>query len=250
MLCVAASLAQRWGTVARHNQPADTPRTMTLAITGASGKTGWRLADEALRRGQSVRAILRPGSQLPAELEGRPGLEVVRLELGDRAALVQALDGCEALVIATGARPSIDLAGPLKVDALAIRDQIAACHSAGVKRVVLVSSLCAGRWLHPLNLFGLILVWKRLGEQWLERSGLDWTIVRPGGLSEDDSRAEREGIVYSGPDTQESDSIPRRLVAWVCLDALATAQAIGRIIEITSSSQQPARSLEGWLAEA
>jgi uncharacterized protein YbjT (DUF2867 family) len=221
---------------------------MTLAITGASGKTGWRIADEALKRGQAVRAIVRPGSVLPTALQGRDQLEVLRLELGDAAGLRQALQGCNALVIATGARPSIDLAGPLKVDALAIRDQLAACKVAGVGRVVLVSSLCAGRWLHPLNLFGLILVWKRLGEQWLEASGLDWTIVRPGGLSEDDSRAESEGIVYSGPDTQESDSIPRRLVARVCLDALETTASIGRIIEVTSSGSQPRTSLQQWLS--
>lgn len=220
---------------------------MTLAITGASGKTGWRIADEALRRGQSVRAILRPASQLPAELSDRQGLEVVRTELSDRTALQAALTGCTALVIATGARPSIDLAGPLKVDALAIRDQINACKAAGVDRVVLVSSLCAGRWLHPLNLFGLILVWKRLGEQWLEHSGLNWTIVRPGGLSEDDSRAEREGVLYSGPDQQESDSIPRRLVARVCLEALATAESNGRIVEITSSAAHPPTGLQSWL---
>jgi uncharacterized protein YbjT (DUF2867 family) len=221
---------------------------MTLAITGASGKTGWRIADEALQRGQAVRAIVRPGSVLPTALQNRDQLEVVRLELGDAAALQQALQGCEALVIATGARPSVDLAGPLKVDALAIRDQLAACKAAGVGRVVLVSSLCAGRWLHPLNLFGLILVWKRLGEQWLEASGLDWTIVRPGGLSEDDSRAASEGVVYSGPDTQESNSIPRRLVARVCLDALTTPAAIGRIIEVTSAPDQPVQSLDHWLA--
>ena len=150
-------------------------------------------------------------------------------------------------MIATGARPSIDLAGPLKVDALAMRDQIAACKAVGLQRVVLVSSLCAGRWLHPLNLFGLILVWKRLGEQWLEQSGLAWTIVRPGGLSEDDSRAEREGIVYTDADQQESNSIPRRLVARICLDALATPTSIGHIIEVTSSSEQPSLSLETWL---
>ena len=229
---------------------------MTLAITGASGKTGWRIADEALRHGQRVRAILRPGSTLPPELVphaepgagGEASLTVIRTELGDADALRQALSGCDALVIATGARPSIDLAGPLKVDALAIRDQIAACKAAGVQRVVLVSSLCAGRWLHPLNLFGLILVWKRLGEQWLEQSGLQWTIVRPGGLSEDDSRAEREGVIYSGPDVQESDSIPRRLVAQVCLEALNTPAAVGRIVEITSSAAQAPQPLGAWLA--
>jgi uncharacterized protein YbjT (DUF2867 family) len=223
---------------------------MTLAITGASGKTGWRIADEALRRGLRVRAILRPGSVLPSALDGRDQLELVRLELGDAAGLQAALRGCDALVIATGARPSIDLAGPLKVDALAIRDQIAACKAAGLQRVVLVSSLCAGRWLHPLNLFGLILVWKRLGEQWLEQSGLAWTIVRPGGLSEDDSRAEREGVVFTRADQQESNSIPRRLVARVCLEALETEDSVGQIIEITSDPAQAGSTLGQWLARA
>jgi uncharacterized protein YbjT (DUF2867 family) len=96
----------------------------------------------------------------------------------------------------------------------------------------------------------LILVWKRLGERWLEESGLDWTVVRPGGLSEDDSRSEREGVVYSGPNQQESSSLPRRLVARVCLEALETPAASGRIIEITSAPGLPQQDLERWLATA
>jgi len=115
---------------------------------------------------------------------------------------------------------------------------------------VLVSSLCAGRWTHPLNLFGLILVWKRLGERWLEQSGLEWTVVRPGGLSEDDSRSEREGVLFSGPDQQSSNSIPRQLVARVCLDAVASPEAVGRIVEITSNAAQPQQSLGAWLSTA
>lgn len=218
-----------------------------IAVTGASGKTGWRVVQEALGRGWRVKAILRPGSVVPA---GLAGAELVRLELGDSAALNAALEGCDALVIATGARPSIDLSGPLKVDALAIRSQIAACRTAGLKRVVLVSSLCSGRLFHPLNLFGLILVWKGVGERWLAASGLDWTVVRPGGLKETEDGLEAEGIRFSGPDQQESDSIPRRLVARVCLDAVESPAAIGRIIEITSSPEQPPVSLEGWLAAA
>jgi len=221
-----------------------------VAVTGASGKTGWRVVDEALRQGLAVRAIVRPGSVLPpalAEAEQQGRLELRRLDLGATEALHAALTGCEALVIATGARPSVNLAGPLQVDAFGVRDQISACLAVGLKRVVLVSSLCAGRWQHPLNLFGLILVWKRLGERWLEQSGLDWTVVRPGGLSEDDSRSEREGVVFSGPDQQESNSIPRRLVARVCLEALSTPAAIGQILEITSSPSQPAKPLSQWL---
>jgi len=218
-----------------------------LAVTGASGKTGWRVVEEALGRGWRVKAILRPGSEVPP---GLAGAELVRLELGDTEALAAALEGCDALVIATGARPSVDLAGPLKVDALAMRPQIDACKAAGVKRVVLVSSLCSGRWLHPLNLFGLILVWKGVGERWLAASGLEWTVVRPGGLKETEEGIEAEGIRFSGPDEQESDSIPRRLVARVCLDAVQSPAAIGRIIEITSSPEQPAVPLAEWLASS
>jgi uncharacterized protein YbjT (DUF2867 family) len=223
--------------------------TSVLAVTGASGKTGWRVVQEALRQGLQVRALVRPGSQLPAGIEGA---EVVRLKLGDTEALHQALSGCDALVIATGARPSVDLSGPLQVDALGVRQQIAACKAVGLERVVLVSSLCAGRWRHPLNLFGLILVWKRVGERWLEQSDLRWTVIRPGGLSEREEGLEpgqeREGVVYSGADQQESNSIPRRLVARVCLEALRNPAAEGRIIEITSSPQQPPQPLDIWLA--
>lgn len=216
-----------------------------LAVSGASGKTGWRVAQEALARGFQVRALLRPDAVAP---EGLAGAEIVRLELDDAPALRQALEGCQALVIATGARPSVDPLGPMKVDALAVRSQIAACKETGVDRVVLVSSLCSGRWIHPLNLFWLVLVWKGVGERWLQDSGLRWTVVRPGGLKETEEGLESEGVVYSGPNQQESQSIPRRLVAKVCLEALDTPAAEGRIIEITSRQGQPQQSLAQWLA--
>jgi len=223
-----------------------------LAVSGASGKTGWRIVEEALQRGQIVRALVRPNSILPpaliqAELDGR--LEVHRIDLGSLETLMHALKGCTALIIATGARPSINLFGPLQVDAFGDQSQLHACASVGLRRVVLVSSLCAGRWLHPLNLFGLILVWKRVGEMGLERSGLNWTVVRPGGLSEDDSRAEREGVLFTSADQQQSNSIPRRLVARVCLDVLQQPETDGRILEITSSPSRPMQTVGEWLTE-
>jgi uncharacterized protein YbjT (DUF2867 family) len=220
---------------------------MRIAVTGASGKTGWRVVDEALLRGNQVVPILRPDSQVPQALaDGK--VEIKRLDLANQAALVAALSGCDALVIATGARPSLDLAGPLKVDALGIRAQISACKKAGVERVVLVSSLCSGRFFHPLNLFGLILLWKRLGERWLAASGLKWTIVRPGGLKEAEEQLELQGIRFTDADQQESSSIPRRLVAKVCLDAIELPAAVGRILEITSAADVVPQALGDWLA--
>jgi uncharacterized protein YbjT (DUF2867 family) len=218
---------------------------MQIAVTGASGKTGSRVVEEAVARGWEVKAILRPPSNRPERLAGA---DVVRLELSDRPALSQALKGCDALVIATGARPSPDLFGPLKVDALAIRSQIEACRAAGVPRVLLVSSLCSGRFWHPLNLFGLILTWKGVGERWLADSGLQWTVVRPGGLKESEANLEAEGIRYSLAGQQESGSIPRRLVARVCIEALETPASINRVIEITSGAGLSQQDLDRWLA--
>jgi uncharacterized protein YbjT (DUF2867 family) len=166
----------------------------TIAISGASGKTGYRIAEQLLQRGDQPRLLLRPASLLPESLQG---CDQRRLELSDAVALDDALTGVDGLVIATGARPSLDLSGPMRVDAWGVQRQVESCRRVGVRRVLLVSSLCAGRWRHPLNLFGLILVWKRVGERALERSGLDWTVIRPGGLSEREDGLESEGILWT-----------------------------------------------------
>tara|TARA_B100000700_G_scaffold328900_2_gene448344 strand:- start:117 stop:785 length:669 start_codon:yes stop_codon:yes gene_type:complete len=209
---------------------------MKVAITGASGKTGFRVAEEAILAGYQVRLIVRPQSQIPDSIKG-----CERYVLSDMngVTLDYALKGCESLVIATGARPSIDLTGPAKVDALGIQKQVKSCQRQKLKRVVLVSSLCAGKLFHPLNLFGLILIWKRLGEKFLQKSGLNWTVIRPGGLNENESNIKKQNILFSGEKTQEEGSIPRRLVAKSCIDALKTKDSIKKIIEITSNEKNP-----------
>ena len=212
----------------------------TIAVSGASGKTGFRIAEELLAVGDHVRLLLRPQSVVPESLRKA---DQIRLNFSDSLALDSALRGVDGLVIATGARPSLDLLSPMRVDAWGVRLQVESCLRVGVSRVVLVSSLCAGRWRHPLNLFGLILVWKRVGEQALERIGLDWTVIRPGGLSEREENLDQERIRWTGPDQQESDSIPRRLVARACVDALKTPASIGRVLEITSSADHPGQTL-------
>ena len=217
----------------------------TIAVSGASGKTGFRIAEEILAAGDQARLLLRPESTIPASLQE---CEQHRLNLMDVEALDASLRGVDALVIATGARPSVDLLGPMKVDAWGVKLQVESSQRVGVKRVVLVSSLCAGHWRHMLNLFGLILVWKRVGEQALETSGLDWTVIRPGGLSEREEGLEQEGVLWTGADQQTSNSIPRRLVARCCLEAVNTPASIGKILEITSSADQPVLSLNQAMA--
>ena len=208
---------------------------MKIAITGASGKTGYRVAEEAISAGYEVRLIVRSQSEIPDSIRS-----CERYVLSDMNGITldYALKDCECLLIATGARPSVDLTGPAKVDYLNIQKQVESCKRQNLKRVVLVSSLCAGKLIHPLNLFGLILIWKRLGEISLQKSGLEWTVIRPGGLNENET-IKTQNIMYSGEKTQEEGSIPRRLVAKSCIEALKTKDSIEKIIEITSSEKNP-----------
>ena len=96
----------------------------TIAITGASGKTGFRIAEELMAGGDRPRLLVRSSSVIPNTLMNA---EQVRLSLQDPTALDSALKGVDALVIATGARPSLDLLGPMRVDAWGVRSQVESC---------------------------------------------------------------------------------------------------------------------------
>ena len=205
---------------------------MKIAITGASGKTGYRISEEALKKGFKVRQIIRKNSKVSDKLKS---LETLRVSLGNKEELDKALKDIDALIIATGARASLDLTGPAKVDALGVFRQLESCKRLGIKRVILVSSLCTGKLFHPLNLFGLILIWKKIGENLLRNSSFEWTIIRPGGLKENED-IKLENINYSKEDTQINGSIPRRLVAKCCIDSLKNDASINKIIEVTSSN--------------
>ena len=206
---------------------------MKIAISGASGKTGFRIAEEAIKSGFKISQIVRKDSIVPENLRDA---ETFRISLNDDKALDKALKNVDVLIIATGARASIDLTGPARVDALGVSKQLESCKRVGLKRVILVSSLCTGKWLHPLNLFGLILIWKKVGENLLKNTFFDWTIIRPGGLKEDEI-IDDQNILYSSIDTQTEGSIPRRLVAKCCIDAIKNKNSINKTIEITSSKE-------------
>ena len=206
---------------------------MKIAISGASGKTGYRIVEEAKKKNIKIRQIVRINSTVKDSLKD---VETCRLSLNDNQKLDDALKNTDALVIATGARASLDLTGPAKVDALGVYRQLESCKRVGIRRVILVSSLCTGKIVHPLNLFGLILIWKKIGENYLKESYFDWTIIRPGGLKEDEI-FDKQNILYSAMDTQKEGSIPRRLVAKTCIEALNCKDSINKTIEITSSQQ-------------
>tara|TARA_Y100001968_G_C19437594_1_gene760645 strand:- start:1507 stop:2181 length:675 start_codon:yes stop_codon:yes gene_type:complete len=214
---------------------------MKIAISGASGKTGYRIAEEAIKENHEVRLLVRKNSKLPESLNK---CKKYIIDLNKDNTFEKPLKDINCLIIATGARPSIDLTGPARIDAFGVKTQVDCCKKNNVKRIILVSSLCAGRFIHPLNLFGLILYWKRIGEKSLENSGLDWTVIRPGGLTEEENNLKNQNILYTSADMQEDASIPRRLVAKTCIEALKTVESIGKIIEVTSGSEVKANNMK------
>ena len=69
---------------------------MKIAITGASGKTGYRVTEEALKKGIKVKQIVRKNSKLPENLKNT---ETIRISLENKGALDKALENVDALII-------------------------------------------------------------------------------------------------------------------------------------------------------
>jgi uncharacterized protein YbjT (DUF2867 family) len=116
-----------------------------------------------------------------------------------------------------------------------------------IEHFVLVSSLCVSQFFHPLNLFWLILYWKKQAEKYIQSSGIPYTIVRPGGLKEEDNS---DNILISNADSLTEGSIPRIKVAQVCVAALSQTQAKSKIFEIVSSPEAEAKSWSQLFADA
>ncbi|MBF2007397.1 NAD(P)H-binding protein [Chlorogloeopsis fritschii PCC 9212] len=210
---------------------------MKAFVAGATGETGRRIVEELIARSIPVRALVRDiqkaRSILPAEVE------LVQGDVLDRQSLTAALGDCTVLLCATGAKPSFDPTGPYKVDYEGTKNLVDAAKAKGIEHFVLVSSLAASQFFHPLNLFWLILVWKKQAEEYIQKSGLTYTIVRPGGLKNEDNS---NHIVMQSADTLFEGSIPRQKVAQVCVEALFEPTARNKIVEIVAKPDAAVKS--------
>lgn len=210
---------------------------MKAFVAGATGETGRRIVQELVARNIPVRALVRDPEKARAILP--PEAELVMGDVLQTESLNTALGDSTVVLCATGAKPSFDPTGPYKVDFEGTKNLVDAAKSKGIEHFVLVSSLCTSQLFHPLNLFWLILVWKKQAEEYIQKSGLTYTIVRPGGLKNEDNT---DSIVMQGADTLFDGSIPRQKVAQVCVESLFESAARNKIVEIVAKSEAPAKS--------
>lgn len=212
---------------------------MKAFVAGATGQTGRRIVLECVKRQIPVRAMVRNLEKGREILP--PEAELVTGDVLNPESLREAIGDSTVVLCATGASPSFDITGPYKVDFEGTKNLADAAKAKGIEHFVLVTSLCVSQLFHPLNLFWLILVWKKQAEEYLMKSGLTYTIVRPGGLlnEENDDR-----VVMSGADTLFDGRIPRTKVAQVCVEALYQPAARNKIVEVVAKTEAPEKSFE------
>ncbi|MEH2241401.1 NAD(P)H-binding protein [Nostoc sp.] len=212
---------------------------MKAFVAGATGETGRRIVQELIARNIPVRALVRDIEKARGILS--PEAELVVGDVLQPESLTAALGDSTVLLVATGAKPSFDPTGPYKVDFEGTKNLVNAAKVKGIEHFVFVSSLCTSQLFHPLNLFWLILVWKKQAEEYIQKSGLTYTIVRPGGLKNEDNP---DAIVMQSADTLFDGSIPRQKVAQVAVEALLEADARNKLVEIVAKPEAASKSFK------
>jgi putative NADH-flavin reductase len=158
---------------------------MKIALFGATGGTGRALLAQALERGDEVRALVRDPGKLDVS---DPGLTVIAGDVLDPTAVADCLAGTDAVACILGTKP-----GQEPIESRGTNVILEQMQASGPRRLVVVSSMGVGDSIDQVALaFRLIMQMtlkrimedKERQEQLVMASDLDWTIVRPGGLTD------------------------------------------------------------------
>ncbi|MEM1261282.1 MAG: NAD(P)H-binding protein [Pseudomonadota bacterium] len=208
---------------------------MKLCIFGATGKTGLLAVEQALQRGDEVVAVVRTPEKLAA-FQGR--VSIVTAQLTDGPTMATAISGCNAVLLTLG---TVDRK-PNTVLSEGTRRIVAAMREGDCRRLVAVTSLGCGDSLGKVKpwLFRELIV-KRVGKEiWADKdrqeaiiqsSDLDYTILRPGGLS-DDKGAERYAVLDQAADVPKSPRLNRSDLAAEMLKVVDDTASYGKILSI------------------
>ncbi|MDT8910387.1 NAD(P)H-binding protein [Amycolatopsis sp. PS_44_ISF1] len=204
---------------------------MRVVIAGGHGQIALRLEKLLSERGDQAVGIVRNADHEPELLAVGAETVVLDLEKSDVDAVAAVLEGADAAVFAAGAGPGSGEARKDTVDRGAAALFADAAERAGVRRFIQVGSMGAD---HPDAPgidpgFAVYLRAKKAAEDDLRARDLDWTILRPGTLTDDSGT----GLVKIADHTGRG-TVPREDVAAVIaglLDAPATAR---RTLELIS----------------
>ncbi|AQX54852.1 SDR family oxidoreductase [Priestia flexa] len=158
---------------------------MKVLVIGANGQIGQKVVRLLHANEQyTVRAMVRKEEQL--EKLKNENIEAVYASLeGTVKELEAAMKGCDAVVFTAGSGGSTGSDKTLLIDLDGAAKSIEAAENVGVNRFIMVSALQAHHrenWNENLKPY---YVAKHYADKILEASSLDYTIIRPGGLTND-----------------------------------------------------------------
>ncbi|PRW59141.1 nad-dependent epimerase dehydratase isoform B [Chlorella sorokiniana] len=207
-----------------------------VVVLGAGGRTGAACVSRLEELGKEVRAVVRDPAKYASTLGGKKGVELVAGDVADVQSLRGTLQGASGVIFAasgTGywSAKGVDYQGVANV-ADVLKEQ------GSSQPVVLVSSCLVSphnRW-HPIrimlnNFRWSLMDYKYKGEEVLRKSGLPYTVVRPGGLV-DEPAGQAQLVVAQGD--KSSGRVARADVAAVAVAALNDPAARGLTLELTS----------------
>jgi nucleoside-diphosphate-sugar epimerase len=214
---------------------------MRIAIVGGHGKIALVLARRLAARGEEVVSLIRnPGHADDVRSAGGQPV-VCDVEHATVDDVAEAVGGAEAVVFAAGAGPGSGAERKLTVDRDGAIKALAAAVAVGASRFVIVSSVGAENPPDGDDVFNVYLQAKAEADAAVRGSDREWTIVRPGPLTD----APGTGRVKVSTDAFRGD-VPREDVAAVLDALLGERLAVDQIVYLGGGDdpvQQALRSL-------
>jgi uncharacterized protein YbjT (DUF2867 family) len=202
----------------------------TVAIAGGHGKIALILGALLAERGDTVRGLIRNPAQ-EDDLRAA-GVEPVLCDLEGDGDVAAAIRGADAVVFAAGAGPGSGDARKETMDKGGAMKLIEAAKAEGISRFLIVSSMGADKAPEDgAEGFGAYLRAKFEADEALRSSGLDYTVVRPGGLTDDEGTGEVTIAESTG-----RGQIPRADVAAIFVACLDEPGTIGKSFDAISGT--------------
>ncbi|WP_432193415.1 SDR family oxidoreductase [Streptomyces sp. bgisy027] len=205
---------------------------MRIVIAGGHGQIALRLEKLLAARGDEVAGIVRKAEQSADLREAGAEPVVLDLESASVEEVASHLQGADAAVFAAGAGPGSGTDRKDTVDKGAAVLFADATVRAGVRRFLVVSSMGADPQHKGDEIFDVYLRAKGAADEYVRGlDALDWTILRPGMLTNDagSGQVRLEAHTGRGP-------IPRDDVAAVIAELLDTPATHGLTLELISGS--------------
>jgi len=202
---------------------------MLVAIAGGHGQIALRLARILADRGDAARSLIRNPDHAD-DIRAAGGEPVVcDLEHAAEAEVAEAISGADAVVFAAGAGPGSGSERKMTMDYGGAAKLIAAAKQAGISRYVIVSSMGADPNASGDDTFSIYLQAKGKADEDLRASGLDYTVVKPGALTNDPGTGR-----VTLAETVERGEVTRDDVAAVVAAVLAAPNTTGKSAELVS----------------